>query len=193
MGGTVSKLDKELVEEYVELTYFTKNEINKLYNKFAGLDDRITPENFDQVRLDESQLKQLPEFRQNPFLHRLIEVFSTSDALEDGDRSLSFEDYLDMVNVLSEKAPFNLKAHYAFRVFDFDGDDFIGPTDLKWIINTTARNDKQRLDKDELKHLTNAILEEADLDKDNKLGESEFEHMLKKSPDFMESFQVRII
>ena len=29
-------------------------------------------------------------------------------------------------------------------------------------------------------------MEEADLDKDNKLGESEFEHMLKKSPDFME-------
>ncbi len=30
------------------------------------------------------------------------------------------------------------------------------------------------------------IMSEADLDKDNQLGESEFEHMLKKTPDFME-------
>jgi len=158
---------------------------------FCNLDKRITHENIGTVQVDESQLKELSEFQQNPFLHRLVDIFSTNE--QDAGRSLGFEDFLDMMNVLSVKAPFSLKAYYAFRIFDFDGDDFVGGDDLRWIINSIAKNENEKLKKEEIIHIIKSIMEEADLDKDNKLGESEFEHMLKKSPDFMESFQVRIV
>jgi len=205
-------LDQELVEEYAELTYFNKYEIKKLFKKFQSLDSkRITPENFNSVRVRGRRLSNLPELQQNPFLHRLVTVFATSDeegeklrvcegddGSEDGAldlnwKAVSFEDFMDMMNALCDKSPFELKAHYAFKVFDFDGDDFIGPEDIEAIIKRTACNGKFSLDKEELAHLTKAILDEADLDKDDKLGESEFEHMLKKSPDFLDSFQVRIL
>lgn len=205
MGGSSSKLDPELVDEYEELTHFSKGEINKLYIKFSSLDERITPENVNKVRLDESQIRNLPEFACNPLLHRLVHVFSTTqdyeeDRFQEEDEenqilrtSLSFEDFLDMMNALSERAPFKLKAHYVFRIMDFDGDDFIGADDIRSILDCTAKNGNDRLDDSEVRHLTKAIMSEADLDKDNQLGESEFEHMLKKTPDFMESFIVRII
>jgi len=191
MGGNNSKLDKDLVDEYVELTYFTRKEISILFKKFCSLDKSITHENIGTIQVDESQLKELSEFQQNPFLHRLIDIFSNNNHGEE--RSLGFEDFLDLMNVLSIKAPFSLKAYYAFRIFDFDGDDFVGGDDLRHIINSIAKNDNEKLKKEEIIHIIKSIMEEADLDKDNKLGESEFEHMLKKSPDFMESFQVGIV
>jgi len=53
-------------------------------------------------------------FQQNPFLKRLCAIFSTAT---DGTYSLSFDDFVDMMNVLSDQAPFSLKANYAFLLF----------------------------------------------------------------------------
>lgn len=50
----------------------------------------------------------------NPFQHRICRVFSTSD---DGDDSMSFEDFLDMLSVFSDSATSDIKSHYAFRIF----------------------------------------------------------------------------
>ena len=77
----------------------------------------------------------LKNLQQNPFLHRLVTVFATSDeegeklrvcegddGSEDGAldlnwKAVSFEDFMDMMNALCDKSPFELKAHYAFKVF----------------------------------------------------------------------------
>lgn len=50
----------------------------------------------------------------NPFQHRICRVFSTSD---NGDDSMSFEDFLDMLSVFSDSATSDIKSHYAFRIF----------------------------------------------------------------------------
>ena len=52
-------------------------------------------------------------------------MFST-----DGD-GLNFEDFLDMFSVLSDNAPLHLKASYAFRIYDFNGDNTICTEDIK--------------------------------------------------------------
>lgn len=54
----------------------------------------------------------------NPFQHRICHVFSTS---EDGDDSMSFEDFLDMLSVFSDSATSDIKSHYAFRIFGKPG------------------------------------------------------------------------
>jgi calcium and integrin-binding protein 1 len=61
---------------------------------------------------------------------RCCKVFSSS---QDGD--LTFEDFLDMMSVFSDAAPKNVKAEHAFRIFDFDGDDMLGVSDLKQVIS----------------------------------------------------------
>lgn len=48
----------------------------------------------------------------NPFGDRICKVFSSS---EDGD--MTFEDFLDMMNVFSDACPKKLKAEYAFRIW----------------------------------------------------------------------------
>ena len=53
---------------------------------------------------------------------------------------MSFEEFLDMMSVLSEMAPADVKAEWAFRVFDFDGDNLLGKEDITNVVKaiTTA-------------------------------------------------------
>lgn len=48
---------------------------------------------------------------------------------------LNFEDFLDMFSVLSVHAPWDLKAAYAFRIYDFNNDNLICAEDIKKIIS----------------------------------------------------------
>ena len=57
-------------------------------------------------------------------------MFST-----DGE-GLNFEDFLDMFSVLSEHAPWDLKAAYAFRIYDFNNDNIICTEDIRNTIKT---------------------------------------------------------
>ncbi|CAF4638165.1 unnamed protein product, partial [Rotaria magnacalcarata] len=49
---------------------------------------------------------------ENPFRKRIVEVFSSQP-----DGSLSFEDFLDMMNVFSQNAPKSVKVSYAFKIY----------------------------------------------------------------------------
>lgn len=48
----------------------------------------------------------------NPFRQRIAQVFS-----EHGDGNMTLDDFLDMFSVLSEMAPRDLKAYYAFKIY----------------------------------------------------------------------------
>lgn len=61
-------------------------------------------------------IKEFPELKENPFGERLCEVFSTAKDSK-GQCEMTFEDFIDMVSVLSEGATIQIKADWAFRVF----------------------------------------------------------------------------
>lgn len=48
----------------------------------------------------------------NPFRQRIAQVFS-----EDGDGHMTLDNFLDMFSVMSEMAPRDLKAYYAFKIY----------------------------------------------------------------------------
>ena len=68
-----------------------------------------------------------------PVWHCLTPSRQVFSSLQDG--SCTFEDFLDMMSVLSVNAPKTVKSEYAFRIFDFDNDDMIGREDLRELIN----------------------------------------------------------
>lgn len=101
---------------------------------------------------------------------------------EDGEGNLTFNDFVDMFSVLCESAPRDLKANYAFKVYDFNTDNFICKEDLEM---TLAKLTKSELEEEEVVYVCNKVIEEADLDGDGKLGFSDFEDMIAKAPDFL--------
>jgi calcium and integrin-binding protein 1 len=56
----------------------------------------------------------------NPFADRLCELFSSKK-----DGKLSFEDFLDLMSILSAEAPLKKKAEYAFLIFGMIVFDYI--------------------------------------------------------------------
>eukprot|EP00076_Gallus_gallus_P003904 NP_001264578.1 calcium and integrin-binding protein 1 isoform b [Gallus gallus] len=183
MGGSSSLLPQEALGEYQELTFLNKQEILLAYKRFSELLPREQRENACSVRVPKSQILTLPELRANPFQHRICHVFSTS---EDGDDSMSFEDFLDMLSVFSDAATSDIKSRYAFRIFDFDDDGVLDGKDLEKLVNClTGQGEEARLSSIEMEQLIRNVLEESDIDKDGTINLSEFQHVISRSPDFV--------
>ncbi|XP_066492667.1 calcium and integrin-binding family member 2 isoform X2 [Tiliqua scincoides] len=136
------------------------------------------------VKLPIQLIVNMPEFKENPFRERIVHSFS-----ENEEGSLSFNDFVDMFSALSESAPRELKAFYAFKVYDFNMDNFICKSDLEQTLNKLT---KEELTEEEVSLVCEKVIEEADMDADGKLGYADFEDMISKAPDFLSTFHVRI-
>ncbi|XP_023993782.1 calcium and integrin-binding family member 2 [Salvelinus sp. IW2-2015] len=126
----------------------------------------------------------MPELNENPFRNRIVESFS-----EDGAGNLSFNDFVDMFSVLSETAPRELKAIYAFKIYDFNVDNFLCKEDLEKTLNKLTR---EELSPEEVTLVCEKAIVEADLDGDSKLSFADFENMITRAPDFLSTFHIRI-
>ncbi len=51
-------------------------------------------------------------FQENPFRKRICRVFSSDDS-----GNLTFDEFLLLFSVFSEKAPREMKVHYAFQIY----------------------------------------------------------------------------
>ncbi|XP_012923709.1 calcium and integrin-binding family member 2 isoform X6 [Heterocephalus glaber] len=146
--------------------------------------DARAPDRLPPARASAPGVPDDPAEQENPFKERIVEAFS-----EDGEGNLTFNDFVDMFSVLCESAPRELKANYAFKIYDFNTDNFICKEDLEL---TLARLTKSELDEDEVVLVCDKVIEEADLDGDGKLGFADFEDMIAKAPDFLSTFHIRI-
>ncbi|XP_061168866.1 mesenchyme-specific cell surface glycoprotein-like [Saccostrea echinata] len=190
MGNKVGVFTDEQIEAYQDCTFFTKKEILRIFSRFRDLAPNAVPKvmsNVDtsRIRLPFQQIQMMTELKENPFCRRICQVFS-----EDGSGDLSFEDFLDLFSVLSEVAPRELKAVYAFKIYDFDGDNYLGKEDLQSTLKCLTRNE---LSEEELDFVVEKVLEETDLDDDGKLSYIEFEHVISRSPDFMTYFYIYLV
>ena len=183
MGNVPCAFTEHELEDYQELTYLTKKEIEHLHKRFRQLAPAKVKEN-RHAKIPKTVIMAMPELSVNPFRERICDVFSSSQ-----DGTLCFEDFLDMASVFCDACPKNLKVEYAFRIYDFDNDDVINIQDLKNIINRLTG--VQRLCDADMTQLIQNILQEADLDDDNSLSFSEFEHIITKAPDFVNTFRIR--
>lgn len=133
MGNLPSYFASAQLELYSTCTYFSPREIRTLYRLFS----HVNPEKIDpmvgdaQTRLSYDELITLKALRACPFARRICSIFSSEPHNRGG---LNFEDFLDMMSVFSDRAPWNLKATYAFKIFDFDNDNKISTTDMECTI-----------------------------------------------------------
>lgn len=162
------------------------------------------------IRLSHHDITVLEELRENPFKQQICEAFS-----RDGKGNLTFEDFLDLLSVFSEHCPRDIKVFYAFKIYglyplmvcstneknnnnkiiffplslDYDKDGFIGPSDLKSVIEALTRNE---LTPEEHQQIADKVIEEADVDGDGKLSFLEFDHVVTRAPDFLNTFHIRL-
>lgn len=185
MGGSHGRFTKGELQEYADLTYFSKKEILQMYKRFRLIDPSIrTTDRYVSIRFE--KVCQIPELKVNPFCDRICKVFASSD-----DGTFVFEDFLDMMSAFSDLAPKSVKAEWAFKIYDFNEDDCIDYEDLAKVVNRLT-GDSGVLTKTEMDQLVENVMREADMDDDKKLSFAEFEHVIARCPDFMSSFRIRL-
>ncbi|XP_022901291.1 calcium and integrin-binding family member 2-like [Onthophagus taurus] len=189
MGNKLVTFTEQQLENYQDCTFFARKEILRVQKRYRELRPNLVPKRMTgneavEVKIPLENMEKLPELRENPFRRRICQVFS-----RDGKGALSFEDFLDLLSVFSEQAPRDIKVYYTFRIYDFDGDNHIGPEDLEQALHLLTRNE---LSSEDIQQIVEKVVEEGDVDGDGKLSYMEFEHVITRAPDFFSNFHIRM-
>eukprot|EP00040_Diaphanoeca_grandis_P006277 m.36775 g.36775 ORF g.36775 m.36775 type:complete len:219 (-) comp17449_c0_seq1:49-705(-) len=218
MGSSESRLSVVQLEEYEYCTFFNRKEILLIEKRWQQLlktndeyardfDDPSQKEgwSYDDRFLSAEEMMAMPELQYNPFKTQVVKVFSSQF-----DGSIGFDDFLDMLSVFSEKAEKHVKASFAFKIYDWDGDGWLSKDDLiatvkalcdhdadldehtEKDVTTNKREDNTNLDSAIVNEIVDKIINESDLDGDEKLSFVEFDNIIARSPDFVNTFRIRM-
>lgn len=105
------------------------------------------------------------EFRNNPFRERLCYCFTSideSDADNYGD--LTFDEFVDLYNVMHVRAPKDIKMQTAFRLYDFDGDGYLKQCDLEALLTciSSPRGKPSLLSSEEQKDIVERVMKDCE-------------------------------
>ncbi|ORZ37453.1 hypothetical protein BCR44DRAFT_411556 [Catenaria anguillulae PL171] len=176
MGNQQSIFSEEEFEWFEANTFFTRTEIIRIYRYF----ERIT-QGTKQMSMD--TFVTIPELQINPFRMRIAQVFSNDDGI------IEFEDFLDFLSVFSEEATRDVKSFYAFRIYDWDDDDYLSPEDVRNVVRCQVGTN---LSEEEIETVVANIFNETDIDGDDRISFVEFDHVMARCPDFVNTFRIRI-
>lgn len=132
------KILKAELRRYIRDTPFTRDEVQRLWNRFNQMDID------GRGQLNYQETARVDELRCNPFSARIVYLFS-----EDGSGELTFQKFINMMSVFSGRTSRQTKAVWAFALWDFDGDDLVGPRDIKKGLHMLANADVKILEDEE--------------------------------------------
>ena len=134
------------------------------------------------------------ELRNNPFRFRLCEIFTSMDPNSPHYGALSFDEYVDLYNVMSPRASKEDKMKTAFRLYDYDGNGYLTPEDITELLKQLSTTPKGRelLTEKEVHDIVERVMRDCDIDGNNRLSYQEFSKVLNRIPDFQVKFRVYI-
>uniref|UniRef100_A0A8C2NV79 Calcium and integrin-binding protein 1 n=1 Tax=Capra hircus TaxID=9925 RepID=A0A8C2NV79_CAPHI len=151
-----------------------------LFYRYQDLAPQLVPLDYTScpdVKVPYELIGSMPELKDNPFRQRIAQVFS-----EDGDGHMTLDNFLDMFSVMSEMAPRDLKAYYAFKIYGVCADPRVG----KWErTQTVTKLTRGELSTEEVSLICEKVLDEADGDHDGRLSLEDFRNMILRAPDFL--------
>ncbi|KPJ03997.1 Calcium and integrin-binding protein 1 [Papilio xuthus] len=130
IGQSYPGLTEDVLEDYTTLTYLNKGEILYLMKKFYSIDPDKIRDNYHHRFEKDVIIKKFDVLQNNPFQDRIFHVFSSKN-----DDCFSFEDLLDLCSAMSAECPTEVKAAWAFRIFDLDDDGQISTGDISEILD----------------------------------------------------------
>ena len=149
------------------LSLFSDREIKHLWKLFNQIDADATGS------ISSDEMLQLPQLKYNPLGKRVIVATFQTKEHKSAD-TLSFNDFVEVLSVFAPAASDQEKLKLAFKVFDFDGDRFLGRSDLEQLITALLRPATTDEDKKLHTHILDEVFREADQDQDEKLSYDEF-------------------
>ena len=188
--GQSAFLTPSIISKYEAATFLSESEIRRLYLAFKQLTSAKAGLNPLMKTLTQKEFELIPELENNPFKERISKVFSNDQGL------IGFEDFLEFASVMSDEASKEVKAFFAFRMYDFNDDGSIDRQDvyqvIKCLLGQSGQNIPTSLSKKDIDYIAKKVMQEADLDGEGSLSFVEFEHVINRAPDFQINFCIPI-
>jgi len=192
MGNSSSlHLQQEDVQAIQDETGFTPQQIERLYSRFSSLDKA------GKSHLTREDFLRIPELAINPLGDRIVHAFFYESKNGEEDKV----DFKDFVRVLAhfrpikknmEKNKLNTrmeKLHFAFRMYDIDGDDKISKEELLAVLTMMVG---QNICPEQLLSIAERTIIEADTDRDNLISFEEFAKVLERT-DVEQKMSIRFL
>lgn len=174
MGNRKTKLKKEELDELMEGTSFTQEEIEDWYKGFM----KSCPSGLVSTTDFEDMYSDFFEGDASEFANHVFRTF-------DSDKS-GFIDFKEFMYSLSVTSRGNLeeKLEWAFKIYDVDGDGFVTKYEMESIIRSVYKmyTDGRLGKKETPEQRTARIFEKFDLNKDGKLTMEEFKTGARSDP-----------
>lgn len=170
------------IDELCACTSLRPHEVVAVHAKYV----QLKPDG--NGRVSRAALELMPELAANPLRQPLLAVFSTA-----ADGSLDFLEVVDLFSAMAKAAPLDVKLSVAFRMYDLDGDGFIGRSDVRGVIELIAPQSSALLTEDEVHAIVARVLAEGDVDGNEKISPTEFTKLLRRVPDFRKKFVMSVL
>jgi len=193
MGNNRSsmQLRQEDVQAIQDETGFPPQQIERLYTRYASLDKA------GKGHLIREDLLRIPELAINPLRDRIVHAFFYESKNGEDDTV----DFKDFVRVLAHFRPIkkneeknklntrNQKLHFAFRMYDTDGDDMISKKEVMEVLTMMVG---ENICKEQLLSIAERTIIEADTDRDNLISFDEFVKVLERT-DVEQKMSIRFL
>ncbi|KAK6624528.1 hypothetical protein RUM43_004119 [Polyplax serrata] len=189
-GYGVDSFFIEEVENYTQLTYLKRSEIFHIYSRFKRHGQEVATN--IHHRFEKSKILEIfPELNYNPFIDRTLYIFSSMK-----DDRMSFEDILDLASAFSEDCPVDVKAKWAFLIFDFDQDNLLNSNDIvEMVTRLTKSGDdtsgEEQLTEEEKRKVADLILNDVVLCNADGITCVEFINIVRRIPEFLYAFRIK--
>ncbi|XP_076377957.1 calcium and integrin-binding protein 1 isoform X1 [Megalopta genalis] len=183
-------IDEDRLSTYAELTFLKRKQIVHIIYLLDNVDPGKLRENL-QHRFAAEQIDViLPQIQCSPFRDSIYRVFSSQK-----DNHLSLEDVLDLYSAFCGDCPDEVRASWAFYIFDLDGDKIISTDDLIEAVKKLAgceREDADIIEDEQAEHIAELVLKEMVFNRAATISREEFTHFVARIPEFFSAFHFRI-
>eukprot|EP00616_Rhizochromulina_sp_CCMP1243_P010026 CAMPEP_0118974340 /NCGR_PEP_ID=MMETSP1173-20130426/11200_1 /TAXON_ID=1034831 /ORGANISM="Rhizochromulina marina cf, Strain CCMP1243" /LENGTH=211 /DNA_ID=CAMNT_0006924059 /DNA_START=63 /DNA_END=698 /DNA_ORIENTATION=+ len=150
-GPVVCNLKKTEVADIVKTTHFTAEEVKALWVHFR----MISSPGKDEHVLDRKEFQNAIGMKASVYVYRMFDVF---DSNKDG--AINFDEFIDILSILSTKASPHEKLAFSFKLYDLDEDGFISTEELTTMLRATAEEHELVLTDEQISSVVDATFAE---------------------------------
>ena len=171
MGNESSSPEKSF-QKLAETTHFNLIEVQKLYQEFK----QIAGQNSDK-NIQEEEFFPILGIQNYEFGKKVFDAFDTSK-----DGNMQFEEYVQGISHICERASIEEKAKFCFDVYDTDGSGTISQEEVFEMLSSALTTDPRiRIPKDQVRKIAATLFKDLDKSKDGKVSFDEFLTIAKKN------------